>query len=69
MLQDVVLEIKHRTLATDKQQRITVVHHAYLVRRHQLTPGDLVVGAVIAAAPAGLTVGVGVNRGFSKVGF
>ena len=62
VLQNVVLQIHYRKLATDKQNSVAVVEHSHFVRGKQLTTGNLIVGRVVSASPLAFPVGVCINR-------
>lgn len=61
VLQNIVLQILHRSLTPDKQESVPIVQHPHLVRGHQLPACGLEVGGVAAAAPFGLSVSVCIN--------
>ena len=69
VFQDVVLFVHNRQFTADKQKGAAVIQHTNLVRRHKLTPGNLIIRAVITVTPRRFAVGVGVNGGLAEIGF
>ena len=66
VLENVVFQILHRALASNKKKRVAVVQHTHFIRGHQLPSGSLKVGGVASAAAFGLAVGVGIDGLFSQ---
>ena len=56
MFEQIIFQVNHRSLPTDKQNALAVIQQPHLVRGHKIAPGLLVVDAVTAAAPLTLVI-------------
>ena len=66
VLQDVIFSVQHRQLAADKQDAAVIIQRPDFIRRHQLSPGLLMVHAAGTAAPLGYTARPGIQRFLSQ---
>ena len=56
VFEQIIFQVNHRSLPTDKQNALAVIQQPHLVRGHKIAPGLLVVDAVTAAAPLTLVI-------------